>query len=271
MPLGGEGTHGRVDRKEGMYFGPEHPDDHRHTGMPLHGKNQFPDATIPAMRPTILQYIDEIVALGTLVCAAMSISLGLDAHCIRDNYLLPEPVALFRAFKYSPRSESQTNGEVWGIGEHSDFGLLTLLNHNSPGLQILSPKNEWVDVPVLDNAIVCNAGDMLDMITGGRFKSTRHRVVPPPAGTYRISFPFFFDFSWTANMVYLPLDHMGPLSELQEAEAKQRWASGTFKSVSGQWWQYLAKKVQKVFPEMQLPDCEQNAAASSRFCIAVPT
>ena len=57
MPLGGEGTRGRVDHKEGIYFGPEHPEGHPHAGLPLHGRNQFPDeASVPGMRETVLQY-----------------------------------------------------------------------------------------------------------------------------------------------------------------------------------------------------------------------
>jgi isopenicillin N synthase-like dioxygenase len=113
-------------------------------------------------------------------------------------------------------------------------------------------------------------GDMLDMITGGRFKSVPHRVLPPAPGTERFSFPFFFDFSWTAKMVHLPQDHLPPLSATEEAEAKQRWSKTTFTSVSGEWWQYLAKKVMKVFPELKLPEFEHNISPSTRFIVAVP-
>ena len=113
-------------------------------------------------------------------------------------------------------------------------------------------------------------GDMFDMITRGRFKSVPHRVLLPTPGAARFSFPFFFDFSWTASMVYLPLGHLPPLSVEEEAEAKERWANTTFTSLSGEWWQYLAKKVMKVFPDLKLPEFEHNVAPSSRFVIAVP-
>lgn len=72
-------------------------------------------------------------------------------------------------------------------------------------------------------------------------------------------------------MTPLPLDHLPALSAAEEVEAKQRWAKTTFTSVSGEWWQYLAKKVQKVFPELKLPDFEHNVSPSTRFSIAVPT
>lgn len=65
-----------------------------------------------------------------------------------------------------------------------------------------------------------------------------------------------------------------PLPELsaQEAqEAEARWAQTTFRGVSGEWWQYLAKKVMKVFPDLALPDFENNSTPSTRFTLEVPT
>jgi isopenicillin N synthase-like dioxygenase len=119
MPQGGEGTHGNVDQKAGMYFGPEHPSDHPQSGLPLHGKNQFPDATVPGMRPAVLQYIEQVTELGKAVCDALSLSFQLDGHFIRDKYLQPEPVAFFRTWKYALSAEVPEGQQAWGIGEHS--------------------------------------------------------------------------------------------------------------------------------------------------------
>ncbi|KAJ7668738.1 2OG-Fe(II) oxygenase [Mycena polygramma] len=272
MPLGGEGTHGRVDHKEGIYFGPEHADDHPLVGMPLHGKNQFPsEAQVAGMRKTVLEYIAEVTKVGIAVVAGLSLGLGLEAGYLKEQLLEPEPVALFRCFKYAPL-EPTPGEEVFGIGEHSDFGLLTILKQASAGLQVKSPQGDWVDVPVLDNAFVINVGDMLDQLTGGRLPSRAHRVLPPaPSAGPRFSFPFFFDFAWNAPMVPLELGHLPPLTADEQAAAQARWQRGTFKKVEGQWWQYLAKKVQKVFPDLALPDFEGNEAPSTRFTRPVPT
>ncbi|KAG8836238.1 hypothetical protein FRC17_008974 [Serendipita sp. 399] len=269
MPRGGEATHGSTDHKEGMYFGPEHEDSHHHAGLPLHGKNQFPDDTVPAMRPAILTYIDQITNIGKCLSDAISISLGLEIDYMRQHFLSPEPVSIVRCFKYFA-PESSPEGK-WGIGEHTDFGYLTILNQGSPGLQLLAPTKEWIDVPAHEDMLVCNVGDMLDMMTGGRFKSVPHRVKPPPPGSYRISFPFFFDFSWDAQMVHLPLDHLPKLSQQQEQEAKERWEKTTFTGVSGVWAQYLAKKVKRIFPDLELPDFEHNSKPSTRFTVVVNT
>lgn len=130
MPWGGEGTKGKPDLKEGFYGGPEHDESHPLFGMPLHGKNQFPDAAVPEMRPAVLEYIDKITELGKTLCDAMSVGLELEPAFIRDNYLSPEPIQLFRAFRYvnKPEAMKLTEGEPqYGIGEHS--GMFEPLSH----------------------------------------------------------------------------------------------------------------------------------------------
>lgn len=113
---------------------------------------------------------------------------------------------------------------------------------------------------------------MFDMLTSGRFRSRPHRVLPPPVGAAaRLSFPFFFDFAWNAKMAPLDLSHLPPLSEEEQAAAEQRWQRTTFRAVQGEWWQYLAKKVEKVFPDLALPDFEANVAPSTRFTRPVET
>ncbi|KZV89639.1 2OG-Fe(II) oxygenase [Exidia glandulosa HHB12029] len=271
MPRGGEGTHGRTDRKEGIYIGPEHSDVVQ-AGMPLHGRNQFPPAEqVPGMRDAALTYADAIIELGKTLTAGASLALGLERDRLSSLWLTPEPVALFRCFKYTPLKVGEA-GNLFGIGEHTDFGYLTILKQEAPGLQVLSPSDEWVDVPVIENAFVVNVGDMFDMLTSGRFRSRPHRVLPPPVGApARLSFPFFFDFSWTAKMYPLSLDHLPPLSDGEKELAERRWKLTTFRAVRGEWWQYLAKKVQKVFPDLKLPDFEANAAPSTRFTRPVET
>ena len=81
----------------------------------------------------------------------------------------------------------------------------------------------------LDDSLI--VGDMLDRMTDGRLKSIPHRVNTPALGTYRISFPFFFDFSWDAKMRPLPLSHLQPLSEEEQAEAYTRWEGTSFTGI----------------------------------------
>ncbi|KAI1819442.1 hypothetical protein F4861DRAFT_534461 [Xylaria intraflava] len=279
MPLGGEHTHGRMDWKEGLYIGPEHADDHPLVKMPLHGRNQFPDRALPAMRHAALEYVEKVTELGKTLTDIFSLGLGLGQGKLRRLLLEPEPVVLFRCFKYMPVEENVASepkkgndGDSFGIGEHTDFGYLTILKVDSPGLQVLSPADTWVDVPVVENSFIVNVGDMFDQLTHGRYRSRPHRVRRPgPASAPRFSFPLFFDFAWNAKMERLPLDHLPPLSDEEKQLARQRWARTTFREVDGTWSQYLARKVQKVFPDLNLPDFKPNSAPSTRFTRVVET
>jgi len=87
-----------------------------------------------------------------------------------------------RFMKYYPRSEEEeqkTNG-VWLKG-HTDFGSITILwSQPVSALQILSPDGKWRWIKHIPNALVVNAGDALEFLTGGYYKGTIHRVVQPP-------------------------------------------------------------------------------------------
>jgi isopenicillin N synthase-like dioxygenase len=154
MPWGGEETKGSTDQKEGFYGGPElkAKDEHPLKGMPTYGENQFPDEDLPEMRKVVLEYIEMVTELGLTISDAMSVGLGLEKGEVRRRVLEPEPIQLFRSFKYSGRE----GVESCGIGEHSDFGFLTILSQNAAGLQVFSPSDEWVDVPVVPDSFVVN-------------------------------------------------------------------------------------------------------------------
>jgi isopenicillin N synthase-like dioxygenase len=194
FPVGGELTAGIPDRKEGIYFGAEEPaDDHR----PLHGPNLFP-ARPAQLRSVVLEYLDAMTELGQRVMGGIALGLGHDADAFA-RMLTPEPTILFRLFHYPPASGDVDSNDEWGVREHTDYGLLTLLlQDDSGGLQVRG-RAGWIDVPPDPHAFVCNIGDMLERITDGRYQSTPHRV-RNASSRGRLSCPFFFDPSWDADI-----------------------------------------------------------------------
>jgi len=69
------------------------------------------------------------------------------------------------------------------VGPHTDFGTITVLDRQ-PGmgaLQVRLPDGAWVDAPYLPGAFTINAGDMLALWSGERWRSAIHRVLPPPS------------------------------------------------------------------------------------------
>jgi isopenicillin N synthase-like dioxygenase len=67
------------------------------------------------------------------------------------------------------------------VGPHTDFGTLTVLHRETGrgGLQVRLADGTWVDAPDVPGAFTINAGDMLALWSGGRWRSAVHRVLPP--------------------------------------------------------------------------------------------
>jgi isopenicillin N synthase-like dioxygenase len=243
FPVGGELTSGRPDLKEGIYFGTEHRQEHPgvRAGRPLHGANLFPEH--PArLRPLVLAYLDALTALGQTVLEGVALGLGLHRRWFREH-LTADPVVLFRIFHYPP---SQPATGDWGVGEHTDYGLLTLLGQDGhAGLQVRTSTG-WVDVPPDGETFVCNLGDMLERLTGGRYRSTPHRV-RNTSGAERLSYPFFLDPSWDAAVDRLPIVQRPPDAD---ASAASRWDHASVHGFTGTYGDYLVQKVSKVFPDL---------------------
>jgi len=133
FPVGGELTSGRPDRKEGLYFGAELTDDHPlvKSGTPMHGTNLFP-RNIPVFRETILEYLDAMTRLGHAMMEGLALSLGLNESYFAERYT-NDPLILFRIFNYPPDATRIAEDQSWGVGEHTDYGLLTILKQDKTG------------------------------------------------------------------------------------------------------------------------------------------
>jgi len=255
FPVGGEVTSGIPDRKEGLYVGVEHPPEHPAVlaGTPLHGANLFPPGDLG---PAVMAWIGALVPVAVAVMRGVAIGLGLRPDWF-DHELTHDPTVLFRVFHY-PASADNGSAPEWGVGEHTDYGLLTLLAQDgSGGLQVQTPNGAWLDVPAEPGVLVCNIGDMLDKLTEGRYRSTPHRV-RNVSGHSRLSYPLFFDPSWNAVVPSLPLDDSPPADD-----ADRRWDGASVRAWSGTYGEYLSEKVARVFPELF---AEVVAAPTSGGC-----
>ena len=104
----------------------------------------------------------------------------------------------------------------------------------------------WIAAPPIEGALVCNIGDMLERLTGGRFVSTPHRV-RNESGHDRLSFPLFFDPDFLAPMTPLP-EAVGAAAPA--STSAQRWDGASVHAFEGTYGDYLLTKVAKVFPHL---------------------
>lgn len=89
---------------------------------------------------------------------------------------------------------------------HTDSNMITLLpSATGGGLELLNNQNKWMAVQTFDGDLVINAGDMLNFISGGKIKSTLHRVENKlkNKAQNRHSMPFFFHPDHTKTLKIL--------------------------------------------------------------------
>ncbi|KAG2188440.1 hypothetical protein INT44_001193 [Umbelopsis vinacea] len=101
--------------------------------------------------------------------------------------------SVLRFLKY-PKGDNADPTETVRAGSHSDYGSITLLFQNGiPGLEVQASRTNWISAPIIPGAVLVNIGDQMEYWTGGRFKSTKHRVVflPEHAKYDRYSIAYF--------------------------------------------------------------------------------
>jgi len=240
--LGEELTSGRPDGKEGIYFGTELDDaDPRvQAGTPLHGRNLFP--ATPELRDAVLDYMDDLTRVGHQLMALLAVGLGLDESFFRERYT-GDPTILFRIFNY-PRVSDPADG--WGVGEHTDYGFITLLKQDSVGGLQVRHRDGWLEVPDVPDSFVCNVGDMLERLTRGRYLSALHRVRSSSASD-RMSMALFFDPAFDA--VLTPIE--GIATDSMAPHTQVRWDDLDPHAAHQTYGEYLLSKVGRAFPVLR--------------------
>jgi len=155
-------------------------------------KNIWPHLPVGFAEAAARYYAEMERLVGVLMRVA-ALGLGIDEHFFDDK--IDKHITAMRLNFYPEVKEPPKPGQLRG-GEHTDYGLLTILNgENVPGgLQVKTRQGEWIDVETDPSNFVCNIGDLLMRWTNDRWVSNLHRVVAPPssaAGAKRLSMAFF--------------------------------------------------------------------------------
>lgn len=187
--LGDERTNGSADWREQLDVGPEEAAPTDSSGPAWHrlrGPNQWP-ASLPAMQPAVLDWMDEMEALGVTCLRALAVGLGQSIDCF-DHAFLPESDVHLKVIRYPQRASAEAEQ---GVGAHHDTGVLTYIAQDGGGLQV-ETRDGFIDAEPMPGAYIMNLGEMLQRSTNGYLRATPHRVVSPVAGE-RISVAFFFN------------------------------------------------------------------------------
>lgn len=142
---------------------------------------------------TLQPFMDEIEAFATYLTQSVNrrlLTLFSRVLELPDDYLWdnvqshggPTGEGYFRHALFRPvQKETQEASKGLRMHGHTDFGLTTLLfSVPISCLQIWGQDEKWYYVPYKPGALVINIGDTLEIVSGGHFKATRHRVYKPP-------------------------------------------------------------------------------------------
>jgi len=152
----------------------------------------WPDGPVPAFRPAALAMLAEFARVGQHLDRLLGEKLGIPDLAERSLHG-PDMLA---SIDYRPDPDGReqlTDGQL-RMGAHSDYTSYTLLLADPvPGLQIVSPDGDWVDVVPQPGSLLMNVGDLLALWTNDTWPSTLHRVVPMTQGAAarRRSFAWF--------------------------------------------------------------------------------
>ena len=143
-------------------------------------------------------YYIEMEKLARKIMSAFAEALSLEPNFFK-NYI-ETPISALRALHYPKTTIVPEEGQQ-RAGAHTDYGSLTILlpQPDTSGLQ-LQIKNQWIDVPAIKGTFVINIGDLMELWTGRRWKSTLHRVIAKPNQPERKSLAFFHQPNWEAKI-----------------------------------------------------------------------
>lgn len=183
--------------------------------------SDYPDHTLPAddyaenlwpaelvkFRAGVSGYFAEAARVARTLTRIFADALDLDPRFF-DGYT-DHSLDVLRMNNYAlPPGEIEVDGELTGMGAHTDYGIVTVLWADQvAGLQVLGHDGSWNDVSPIDGALLVNLGDLMARWTNERWMSTVHRVKPPIVGgsiRRRRSAAYFHDGNIDATIATLP-------------------------------------------------------------------
>lgn len=218
---------GELDLKEAFDVNCDYA--RREGRRPLLGPNLWPE--MPGFREDVQAYYRHVTGIGGQLFRAFALALGLDEHHFDAH--VRHPPSQLRLIHYPFDATAQDRP---GIGSHTDYECFTLLFATAPGLQIIDKQGQWIDVPLVEGTMILNIGDMMEILSNGRYIATRHRVKKVREERYSFALFHACDYDYVVAPVvrgevprYAPLkggEHLFNQTAQTFAYLKRRIASG---------------------------------------------
>ncbi len=198
-------NHLEADAKESFIWGCEEIDCLSLKDHPLRGKNQWPDF-IPDLESIAMDYFARAQEVAHFLMQGFALGLDLPVDIFLRSS--EKPLSRMSFVYYPPHHENK-----YGVGPHTDFGVLTVLYQDAVGgLEIKNFDGTWVTAPPIPGTLLVNVGDLLARWTNGAYRSTPHRVINR-SDKERLSIVLAYDPE--PDTVIDPRDIFGPACDTQ--------------------------------------------------------
>ncbi len=179
----------RPDLKESFIWGFQDAEGRTPEDHPLRGANRWP-AHPPGFEAASMAYFACAHDVARRLMRGFAMGLGL----VEEFFLATDAAPMSRAsYVWYPPQPAELGDAQFGVGPHTDFGVLTVLAQDDVGgLQVQDAAGEWVAAPPIPGTLVVNVGDLLARWTNGEYRSTPHRVVNA-SGRERLSLVLAYD------------------------------------------------------------------------------
>ncbi|KAF8053043.1 hypothetical protein N665_1472s0007 [Sinapis alba] len=130
-------------------------------------------------REAVEEYMHELKEVSCKVLEMVAEGLGIEPRDTLSKMVRDEKSDSCLRLNHYPTAEEEAENMVKvGFGEHTDPQIISVLRSNdTAGLQICLKDGSWVAVPPDHSSFFINVGDALQVMTNGRFKSVKHRVL----------------------------------------------------------------------------------------------
>ena len=205
---------GRPDLKEVLDVGYVNRTSKNHKRNKRHylGENKWPDTADGQLKNSIDDYAERNAEVAHVLLGLLSEGLVGSANLF-DETFGADALQVQRLTRYPASAElpDRKEGEI-GSGVHTDYGGVTLLHAEGPGLAVLKPdlssdnfltgtfspelefphRDEWLEVESRPGTFIAMAGEALQRLSHGRILAAKHKVDIPPH-LERHSLAFFLD------------------------------------------------------------------------------
>ncbi|WOK93842.1 gibberellin 2-beta-dioxygenase 1 [Canna indica] len=123
------------------------------------------------------EYVMAVRRVACKVLEKMAEGLKIEPRDVFSKVVMDEESDSVLRLNHYPSCQG-FNGSMTGFGEHTDPQIISVLrSNNTSGLEISLKNGSWVSVLPDQESFFVNVGDSLQVMTNGRFRSVRHRVL----------------------------------------------------------------------------------------------